>query len=238
MSPPTARPLRPLHRLKKWALRLLVLASVAAVLYFFRAPLLRTAGGGLVVDEGMQPGDVALLFGADRGAEHVARWYREGSTQRVLVLEGPPGRLERLGIVDSAGEQARKALKRQSVPEGGLTIVASPGGGAWNRARGLRDWLEANPEARVALLCDRFNSRRLRFVFRRVLGDELAGRVHWCAVPSRGFDETNWWHNTAGRRACVDGYLRLAHVYFDGENQQGEQEWDPDQYEQTLAHQP
>jgi hypothetical protein len=238
MTSPIVPPLRPLHRLKKWAVRLLVLASVALVLYFFRAPLLRTAGRALVVDEGMQPGDVLLLFGADRGAEQVAQSYREGSTQRVLVLEGPPGRLERLGVVDSAGTQARKALDRQGVPEAVLTVVTSPGPGAWNRARGLREWLEANPDARVALLCDRFNSRRLRLVFQRILGDELAGRVHWCAVPSRGFDETNWWQNNAGLRAGVNGYLRLAHVYFYGENPQGDQEWDPDQYEQTLPRQP
>ncbi len=231
-STPTPRP--PPARLKKVALRLLALAAVVCVLYLFRAPLLRVVGGVLVVDETAQPGDVVLLLGADRGYDLAAERYRDGSAPRVLILEGPPGRLVRLGVLDTAGAMAHKALPPRGVTKGGFTVIACPGSGDWNRARGLRGWLEENPDARVAVLCERLNSRRVRRIFRTVLGDELAGRVRWCAVPNREWDETNWWQHKAGVFACVNGYLGLAHVCVYGENPTESQAWNPDQYGQTL----
>jgi hypothetical protein len=237
MTAPTPTGARP-SRLKRWALRLFVLALVAAALYAFRAPVLRTAGSFLVVEEAVQPGDAVLLFGADRGHERAAQWYRDGSTSDILVLEGPPGRLQRLGILDTAGVQARKALRRKGVPEAALTVIACPGRGDWNCARGLREWLSERPDVRVAVLCDRLNGRRARLIFRSVLGDALADRLRWCALPDRRFDETNWWQNKPGVRACWDGYLGLAHAIVYGEDPRSAEEWDPDQYEQTLPPHP
>jgi hypothetical protein len=67
-----------------------------------------------------------------------------------------------------------------------------------------------------------------------VLGSNLAGKVHWHAVPDRLYDETNWWQSKAGVRACVDGYIGLAHVLVYGEDLRGTRQWDPDQYEAML----
>jgi hypothetical protein len=194
-------------------------------------------GSCLVVDEPAQPGDVILLLDADGGYEEAAQTYRAGLTRRVLMLETVPGRLQRMGIVETEAERKRKALVREEVPEDGVTVVACPGRGDWNRARGLRAWLTQNPDAGVVVLCDRMNSRRLRRIFRTILGVDIAVRVRWRAVPHRWYDESNWWNNKAGVTGCVNAYLGLAHVCLYGENQ-GEREWDPDQYEQTLPHQP
>ncbi len=228
----------PTSRRKKWALRLLVAAAVAVTLYLARAPLLRAVGGWLVVDDAPQAGDVVLLLDADRGFDRAADRYRAGLAPGVLVLETPPGRLQRLGVVPSRGETARRALAERDVPVMAVTVVECPGWGDWNRARALRTWLTDNPAARVAVLGDRLNSRRTRGIFRGILGDDLAGRVHWCALPDRRYDETNWWQNKTGLRACCNGYLGLAHGALYGENSRAADEWDPDQYEQLLPHQP
>jgi hypothetical protein len=101
----------------------------------------------------------------------------------------------------------------------------------------LRDWLVKNPDVQVAAVCDRLKSRRMRLIYCRVLGD-VSARVHWCALPNRDYDETNWWENKMGQRSCFDAYLGLAHIWVYGENPQGDREWDPDQYEQSLLQQP
>jgi hypothetical protein len=224
-------------RLRKWAIRLAVVVAIVAVLYLCRRPLLRGVGGCLVVDEPVQSGDVVLLLDADEGYEEAAQGYRGGRTTRVLLLETPPNRLQRLGILESDAEQKRKALLREEVRGDHVTVAPCPGRGDWNRARGLREWLTQHPDAAVVVLCDRMNSRRLRHIYGTILGAGLAGRVHWRALPHRWYDESNWWTNKAGLSACVNGYLGLAHVCFCGEHP-GEQEWDPDQYEQSLPHQP
>jgi hypothetical protein len=233
----TTPPSRPAARLRKWAIRLAVAVVLLAALYACRQPLLRGVGGCLVVDEPAQPGDVVLLLDADGGYKEAAQAYGAGATPRVLLLETPPGRLQRLSILETEGERQRKALLREAVRDDAVTSVACPGRGDWNRARGLREWLMQNPNASVVVLSDRMNSRRLRRIFRTILGADLAGRVRWRAVPHRWYDETNWWTNKAGLSACVNGYLGLAHVCLYGEKQ-GEREWDPDQFEQTLPHRP
>jgi hypothetical protein len=224
--------------LKKWAWRLVVLVVVVAALYLCRRPLLGAFGSGLVVDEPAVPGDVLLLLDADAGSKQAADMYHAGLTRRVLLLETTPGRLERLGILETAAKRKRKALLREDVLADDVTVVTCLGRGDWNRARGLGEWLTQNPDARIVALCDAMNSRRLRRIFRLVLGDELAGRVRWHAVPHRWYDESNWWHSKAGVGACIHGYLRLSHVWLYGENPQSEREWDPDQYEQELPHPP
>ena len=223
--------------MRKWAIRLVVVVVVITALYLGRRPVLRGVGGCLVVDEPARPGDVVVLLDADGGYREAAKAYRGGFTKRVLLLETPPGRLQRLGILESDVEQKRKALGREEVPGDDVTVVSCAGRGDWNRARGLREWLTRHPDAGVVALCDRMNSRRLRHIYLAVLGADLANRVRWRGVPHRWYDESNWWTNKAGLAACVNDYLGLAHVCLFGENP-GEREWDPDQYEQTLRRQP
>ncbi len=223
------------HWTKQWARRLLLIGLLVAALYLLRGPILRTIGGGLVVvDEKPVAGEVVLILDADQGCEQAAAVVHAGLTDRILLLSTPPGRLERLGIRDTESESRRKALLKLGIDPEAVTLLNCTGEGPWNKARTLRDWLTANPDAQVIALCDRLNTRNWRLIFDRVMGANLAGRVHWRALPDRRFDETDWWQSKEGVRACVNAYIGLTHVLVYGEDLRGTRQWDPDQFEHNL----
>ncbi len=212
MTPPTRTCQAGLPASKRRRGGLFVTALLLVVLYVLRGPLLlRTVGVKCLWSmKQLSRADALLLLGGDGSCRLAARSRLSGPdfAPRVLVLEGPPGRLQRLGILDPLSVQARNALRREDLPvfDNALTVIDYPGRGDWGRARTLRQWLTEHSDVRVAVLCDRMNSRRVRLIFRSVLGDDLGSRVHWCALADRKFDETNWRAPSFGRAGL---YQRL-----------------------------
>jgi hypothetical protein len=209
-----------------------VVALLVLCLYLFRAPILRSAAWPLITEEPPEGVEWVLILSGDQSSERAAQLFRESGAQ-VLLVQGQPGRLERLGILPPRETRARIQLARQGVPEGAVVSVPSEGGTDWDAARALRGWLERRPEARVAALCDRFDSRRQRLVLDRILGPE-SGRVRLLALPNRSHDETCWWTQKGGTLDLCNSYLRLGHAWWCGESDEPWQEWDPDSYEKGL----
>lgn len=217
---------------RRWLRRLLFVLILAGALYLARGPLLRGLAGFLVVDDCTGDADTVLLLDGDRLYERAALQYR-GGAKRLLLIEGPPGRLARMGILPDPVELARRELAKYEVPESAVDVLKIEKGGDWNRAKRLRDWLNEHPEAQVCVLCDRFSSRRTRCLFDRELGG-LSVRVHWRALPARSYDETNWYRGKIGTLALFDSYLSWGHVWLYGDALGERQEWDPDAYQNNL----
>jgi hypothetical protein len=211
-------------------------AVLAAGLYLFRVPLLRALGGALVVDEPPQAADAVLLLDGERREERAAELYHQGVAARLLVIEGAPTRLTKLGILPSGATLARRRLGARAVPAEALSVLPSDARDRWGQARRLRDWLEEHPGARVLVLCDRFTSREVRHVFNAVLGPDLGARLHWRGLPKRRYDETDWWRDKEGVLDLFNAYAALGYVCLHGEDTVGRHDWDPDAYEATLPH--
>jgi hypothetical protein len=218
------------RRWLRWLLFVLILASVA---YLARHPLLRWVAGFLVVEDPVQTVDAVVPLDGDHLYEATSLFYRNDLAKRILLIEGPPGRLERMGILPHEVTLARRELAKYDVPDDALEIVKMENGGDWNRARRLRDWLTEHPDAQVCILCDRFSSRRTRCLFTRELGG-LSGHVHWRALPDRRYDERNWHHSRGGVLALFDSYLSLGHLWLYGDALGDRDEWDPDAYQNNL----
>jgi hypothetical protein len=230
-------PSKPAKKRKRrgWRYGLLGVALVAVCLYAFRAPILRSVASYLVVDEPLTAADYALIqpYGDGR-YDRAAELYRDGLVRSVLLVERRHTRLERLGLLPTFETLTQHALAARGVPAQAITVIPGPVRTDWERARCLRTWLEHQPAVRIAVLCDRFGERKLRYVFDQMLGADYAGRVRLLGLPDRRFDENNWWQQRIGIVDMFDTYMRLAFTRFVGEGSEEWREWDPKEYEKTL----
>ncbi len=218
---------------RRWLRRLLFALILVGAVYLARGPLLHGAARLLIVEDPPQEVDALVLLDGDHLYETTALLYRNDVSKHVLLIQVPPTRLERMGIMPDPITVARRELTNGGVPESAVEVLATDKPGDWNRARRLRDWLNEHPDARVCVLCDRFNSRRTRYVFDHELG-ALSARVHWRPLTDRRYDERNWYQSKLGAVAFFDSYLSLAHVWVYGDAVGDREEWDPDQYQNNL----
>jgi hypothetical protein len=237
LQQPEPAPLARARPARRWLRWLALFITVAALLYWFHAPLLRTCARGLIVDESPEGTDTVLLMhsvNGDRGFEEAARLYHAGAAERVLVIDGPPSRTARLGITLPFDVIARRELADRAVPSEAVVVLRAQTWDDWGKARTLAAWMGDHPDAQLCGLSDKFASRQLALVFARTLGEATAGRVRWRVLADRRYDETNWWRCKPGVLAFFGGYLCLGHAWWFGEPRRLP-EWDPDEYVSQLC---
>lgn len=228
-------------RKRRWGRRLLLLLVLAASLYAFRAPLLRSVACYLVVDEPIvaanrddEPPEILILPGVDKRYDCAAGLYRSGSATAILLVERRPNRLERMGFLPTFERESQRELSARGVPADSIRVIRGKVRTDWECARCLRDWLQQQPTVRVLVLCDRFGGRKLRYILDQVLGTEYAGRVRLKSLPERSYDENNWWQHREALVQLFDAYLNLAYARLCGEESEAWQEWDPEEFKKTL----
>jgi hypothetical protein len=221
-------------RLKRWARRLLAVAVVCLCLYLFRVPLLRGIAWGLVHDESLPAVEYILVLDGDTCYPAAASLWHAGAASRVLVIEARPERLERLGILPSFELEAQRELSARGVPKEAITIVPGKAFTDWEKARCLRDWLRTQKLTSVAILCERFHSRKISYIYHKVMDPDLRDSIYIDAVSQRDYNELNWWHHKPGVQHLFTSYLELTHAWMWGEDSEERPEWNPDEFEKSL----
>jgi hypothetical protein len=227
-SSPTIPVSRPRRR---WPRRLVVAAVVLIGLYLLRAPLLRGLASVLIVEDPGFSAEYLLVLSGDRVARRAAGIHAEHDG-RILLVEWKPGRLESYGLIPSRLALNRRELEQHGVAPRAVGLLPGIARTDWDVARQVREWLPQHPDVRILVLCHRFDSRRMRSLFGRVLGSD-AERVGFEALPERDFDETNWWRHKEGLLDVLQSSLHLAYTEIAGEDELQE-DWDPDEYERSL----
>lgn len=212
--------------------RILVLGLVLALLVLFHGPILRTVACWMVVEQPVQTADAVLVLGETPSFNEAARLYREGETRHVLLPEVPLGRLQKMGIIPSSVAIARQELIRLGVPNHAINIL--PGGPVWDLADRVDNWLKEHPQANLALLCNRFESRNVFYIMHKVLNQDSCARIHIQALPNPYYDESNWWRTKEGTMDLVNGLLSFGYVWFNGKDSSEWQDWDYEEYERSL----
>jgi hypothetical protein len=217
-----------------WLCRLLGLALLLCLLYLLREPSLRNLAGFQVLNESSPVPAYIFPFGKDPCYLEVARYYRDGLAEHVLLIGTRSGRLERLGVQVRIEFRARAALIRLGVPETAVTMVAAEAGTDWDLARSLSAWLEQHGDIQLIAVCERLEARRNRAILDRVLSAEAARRVHVRSIAGGEINEGNWWRSRAGVIDLFNAYAGLTHVWLHGENGDNLPLWNPDDYEKNL----
>lgn len=226
---PTKRPKR------RWVRRLAIALGVVACLWFTRGPLLRGVARALIVDEWDREADHLLLFGGDRCFDVAARWHGEEPSRVILLVEEKPERLVRTGILPSFEETCLRELGARNVPEDSVAVIPGQAEHMREAAELLDEWLAQRPNARIQVLCDRFNSRCCRLQLDAGLGLADAARLSVHGLPDRRYDETDWWTSRRGIKEFVPAALALGYAWCGAEDRARTEPWDPNEYERELA---
>lgn len=177
--------------------RLLALLTIVAVLgaiYLLRRPLLRFAGGLLVVEDTLQPSDAIVVlsddnFHADRAAR-AAALYRDRWAPRVVAS----GRSIR--PYASIADLMQRDLTERGVPANAIVPLVHAAGNTREEAFAINHLAREQRWRRLLVVTSNYHTRRARYIFRNVVDPSIEVRI--VAAPDAGFDPRRWWESRHG----------------------------------------
>lgn len=211
---------------RPWCARLvLMLLSMSLALWLCSPLLCWGAARLLICDESAESASVALLVSGDRVYDAAAEFYRADSNRKLLLIGRRSNRLERAGVLEP--DVPLRLLRERGVPPETLTGLECDGLDDWQAAAVLANWLQEHPDASVAVLCDRFDSRRQRWILNAVLSAADTPRVRVCAIRGRNYTETNWQRGgLEGLLGFLKASITLTHAIVMGPSPPARQEAD------------
>lgn len=226
--------MRQSKRIRRRWFSLLLLAIIVTVAIFHRT-LLQGVAELLIVDQTPPTVDAVVILGGD-GRHPVAAIMLEGGTANsILLIEPPPTRLTELGIIEKRSEAARRKLVELGVAQDRIVVVQGNPEQDPRAFRILSDWLGQHPNTKVAVLCDRFGSRWVRYTLDNVLDERDRRRVHVVALRDRRYDESNWWSRRTGWKVVFNAYFDLAYAVCCGEDEAQPPMLDADEFEREVV---
>lgn len=191
----------------KWPLALLALLAVA---WLGRAWLLPSAGRWLNVGERPRPCDYVLVLpgGEETRPFAAAALVKAGLAKRALVPGVIGSSDTAAGIGRPAHEVIRDVLALCGVPRRDIISLGGTSQSTYTDAVALREFLLARPGTTVAIVTHDYHTRRARWVFRKVLGDE-ADRIYMVAAPHDRYNAETWWRSREGAVTYCGEYAKL-----------------------------
>jgi hypothetical protein len=198
-------------------LAVVALVTASAAIPAFRSPVLRAAGGALVVADDVGPADIVVVApGADgAGVLEAADLVHEGVARQVAIFADPPGssvdrEFIRRGIpYEDAAARAIRQLRALGVAN--IQQIPRALVGTEDEGRVLPYWCDQNRFRSVVVVTTADHSRRLHRVLRRSMkGHETRVTVR----PARysPFDPDRWWETRGGTRTEV---VELEKLFLD-----------------------
>ena len=181
---------------RKARIRLLATVILGTLLYFFRAPILRAAAHGWIIDEPAIPAQAIVILGG--GEEYrpfaAAELYKKGIAPIILVPKVELDATQTLGLRPTTTQIILGVLKSQGVPDTSIQLYGDNVGSTRDEAVGVQTWVAAqNPPLSPAVLViptDPFATRRTNAFFEKTLPN-LDIRV--IVTTPKDIDVETWW---------------------------------------------
>lgn len=210
--------------MKSWSCRRKVVVGILASFVFvllvgilmltvFRQPILRAAGGYLVVEGAPVEGDAVLLLNGDPDSRAVrtAQLYKRGLAAQILIARAEDSPTVERGIRPNDTSVSLQLLRDSGVPEEAITEM--PGGrvgSTWDEAKVLAQWAADNPLDRVLVVTTRLHSRRTRWALRRALRPlDTPPELVMLPADHWDFDAEQWWRSERGVLFVFNEYVKL-----------------------------
>ena len=219
-------------RLKRRTFLLIAVVCASGILVVHRW-LLTECASLLIVDQQNEVVTDVLILGGDQRFSVAGDFVHRDSTVQILLAEEMPSRLVKCEILPPQHSLDRRALERHGVPGSSIVLIRGRAETPWDTMRQLQGWLRANPEARVAVLSNRFRSRQQREILDGVLTRQEAARTFVWALRDRRYDESNWWYTRISARDFVYSWISLVALWVYGESEV-QPRWNADAYEDQL----
>lgn len=171
----------------------IVLLLIAVVTRNETLPII---GRWLDVGEQPQPCDYVMLLNGDRDTRPfaVADLYQKGTASRVLITSVGGHQMTH---EPPTHEVAMRILAECDVPETHVEFIDSQCDNTFDEAQTLAAFLRTHPRAKFCVVTNSYHTRRSRWVFRHVLGDEMR-RVQFVSAPTDFYNAKNWWKHEDG----------------------------------------
>lgn len=180
-------------------------------LFAFRRTLVQAAGDILVVQDDLQPADVmAVASGPDHRVHYAVQLFKEGYAKGLFFTGG-----RCLTEGDFEENRCAALAEREGIPKKAITVDTADVTSTYDEAVRLKAFIEQSrePVRSVILVSDPHHMRRMRWIYRRVLGNDV--RLQMAPVP---FDLTPyqqaWWRDTTSRDFVLSEYLKTIYYFF------------------------
>jgi uncharacterized SAM-binding protein YcdF (DUF218 family) len=180
--------------------RLLIVAPIVVVAMMM--VVVTRAGTFLLVEDTLRPAAAIVVLGGEVPFRPMkaAAIYREGWAQEVWLTQGARSSdeiaLEHLGI-DRTPEYAysRAVLERLGVPAGAIRVLPPRNNNTADEVRATAQQLRATGGRRVILVTSSYHSRRVKALWRQLVGLTPEAVVRY--TSDGPFNQDRWWADTA-----------------------------------------
>jgi len=187
-------------------LALMALCLLAGILYLARHPLMQLAASFWIVQDRVTPADVIIVIGddnfsADRATE-AAALFKAGWAPLVVAS----GRM--LRPYASLADLMAKDLESRGVPASAVVLFSHRATDTREEAEALRVLVVQKGWRRILLVTSNYHTRRARYIFRKVLPENVSLAV--ASAADSQFNPSNWWESRQARKAFfleTVGYL-------------------------------
>jgi uncharacterized SAM-binding protein YcdF (DUF218 family) len=201
----------PFLRWRRRVAAVVLCGAAAALLWASHVALLR--GMARWIDVGRQPqrADYVMVLGGGEETRPfaAAALVRAGFADRALVARVAPLPADMAKLVAESSEIDRRVLVARGVKPSHVAVLPGAAKSTYDEATALESFLDAHPLASVLVVTDGYHTRRSRWAFRHVLGEQ-ASQVAFVSAPTDEFDLNYWWRDQWGLAAVGAEYLKLA----------------------------
>lgn len=205
----------------KSCLLIALIAIVLPVCVFL--VMLQPIGDYLVVQDEIQKTDlIAAVSGPEYRIIYAAELYTRGLGNTVFFTGGFSEDNNRI-----EASWSQYVATTHGVPGEAIAIDESAVLTTHDEAVLLKNYIDAHPESirSVTVVTDPYHSRRARWIYQKVLGEEI--QVIMAPVPRTRTDFAKyWWTDAKSRQLVWQEYVKLVFYYFRYEASSGSfQEW-------------
>ena len=167
--------------------------------------MLRAIAKLWIVSDNLSPVDAIVILGGGLGVRPpaAAELYRLGVSRQVIVARAEIDR-------GCHARHNREAVIREGVPPAAIADFNCEKLSTYGEALGVVQWAKANRIKSIVIPIDMFSTRRVRWIFQRVLGPEGIYAVVHAVAPS-WYNADDWWRHHVGRTDFRNEVLKLAY---------------------------
>ena len=179
-----------------WAISIVALAALA---WFFHAPLLTGIAEAWIVHDPLSQADAIVVLGGGLQTRpfEAARLFRDGYAPKILVASPERKPTDKLGITAEDADVTKQILLEQGVPDSAIVIFGNEVSSTYEEALALREWVNQSGAKKIIIVTDPFHTRRVRWLFRKELATTGAQILTGAAAPLK-YTASNWWQTEQG----------------------------------------
>ncbi len=199
--------------MRKLFLLLLLTLLLCTIIYFFRAPVLRSCATFLIEENTLKKADAMFVLsggGYDRGNEAV-KIFNAGYADKIICTGGNAvTELCVMNIDTLESDMTAANLRQHSIPDSCIVLIRN-GTSTKEEAQIILHYCYKNNFKKIIVLSSKLHTHRVNSVLRSAFltaGIELIVR----GAPSSRFNELDWWKEEEGLISMNNEWMKT--IYY------------------------